>query len=267
MNHHLLVDAVSFAYEAGHPVFTDVSASIRSGQVTGIAGPNGCGKSTLLRVFSGLLDPSPGTVMLDNRPLAQFGRRERAQTLGFLPQSVSPAFALTVFEVVCLGRYPHVGTLGGLSKRDREVAERCMHDTETLDLRRRNFMTLSGGERQRVLLASVLAQEPDLLLLDEPTSALDVHHQTEIFALLRRLARAGFGIGVVTHDLNQAARFCDQLFLLSLGEGLIAYGPPEAVLTEGALSRAYRATIRVCTHPITGTPLITAEEPSAEVES
>ena len=187
--------------------------------------------------------------------------RERARTLGFLPQTVTPAFALTVFEVVCLGRYPHLGALGAPGPHDREVARRCMHDTETDHLAARDFMTLSGGERQRVLLASILAQEPNLLLLDEPTSALDVHHQVEIFALLRILAGRGYGIGVVTHDLNMAARFCDRLVLLSMEEGLLAHGRPAEVLTEPLLSKAYDARIRVCDHPITGTPLITAETP------
>lgn len=261
MSHCLQAEEVSFAYEPDRFVFTEVSASVRSGQVTGIVGPNGSGKSTLLRTLCGLLKPQRGHVTLDDCAVSRLARLERARTLAFLPQSVDPAFALSAFEVVCLGRYPHVGPLGTLRARDRDVSERCMCDTETEHLRERDFMTLSGGERQRVLLASILSQEPDLLLLDEPTSALDVHHQIEVFALLRRLAGQGYGIAVVTHDLNLAARFCDHVLLLAVGESLIAQGPPEPVLTEELLSRAYRAPIRVCPHPVTGTLLITAEEP------
>jgi len=115
------------------------------------------------------------------------------------------------------------------------------------------------------LLASILAQEPRLLLLDEPTSALDLHHQIEIFALLRRLSRDDYGVAVVTHDLNMAARFCDHLLLLSAsGGGLLAGGSPESVLTEARLSEAYGAGIRVCEHPITGSLLITAETEDEE---
>ena len=113
-----------------------------------------------------------------------------------------------------------------------------------------------------MLLASILAQEPDLLLLDEPTSALDIHHQIDIFALLRRLANEGYGVAVVTHDLNLAARFCDTLLLMSADHGPLAAGPPGRVLTEERLSSAYAAPIRVTEHPITGTPLITAEPPT-----
>jgi len=250
---------LAFAYEKGLDVFSGVGGAVPSGTVLGIVGPNGSGKSTLLRVLCGLLKPRAGKVTLDGRPLRSFSGIERARRIAFLPQAVNPAFALTVFEVVCLGRYPHVGALRGLRRHDFEVAERCLKDTSTDALGRRDFMTLSGGERQRVLLASILAQEPNLLLLDEPTSSLDIHHQIEIFALLRRLAGEGYGVAVVTHDLNHAARFCDRLLLLSAHRGLLAAGEPEEVLTEARLTAAYEASIRVARHPITGTPLITAD--------
>ena len=263
MNRCLRAEGVAFAYETGNDVIAGISAAVSSGEVVGLVGPNGSGKSTLLRVLAGLLKPHAGRVLIDERPVSAFSSRARARIMGFLPQLVSPVFSLTVFEVVCLGRYPHLGALGALQPHDRSVAERCLRDAEMLALHDRDFMSLSGGERQRVLLASVLAQEPDLLLLDEPTSPLDIHHQVEIFALLKRLAGEGYGIGVVTHDLNLAARYCDLLCLLShTATGLIAAGRPEDVLTESLLSQAYDAPIRVCRHPITGAPLISAEEPA-----
>jgi iron complex transport system ATP-binding protein len=163
---------------------------------------------------------------------------------------------------VCLGRYPHIGAFGALRPQDKQVAERCMRDTEVESLRPRDFMTLSGGERQRVLLASILAQEPNILLLDEPTSALDIHHQIEIFALLERLAGEGYGIAAVTHDLNLAAQFCDRVLLLATNHRLLASGKPESVFTEGLLSHAYGSTIGVDKHPVTGAPLIWAATPA-----
>jgi len=193
MTHCLEAAGVTFAYEGGDDVLEAVGATVRSGELTAIVGPNGAGKSTLLRVLCGLLAPAAGVVRLDGNPLASFSGRERARRIAFLPQAVNPAFALSVTEVVSLGRYPHVGALGTLQARDHEVVARCLVDTETAGLGSRDFMTLSGGERQRVLLASILAQEPDLLLLDEPTSALDIHHQIDIFTLLLRLTRNGYG--------------------------------------------------------------------------
>ena len=250
-----------FGYDAHTDVLSNVSASVNSGEMLGIVGPNGSGKSTLLRILCGLLRPRSGHVALDGKPLAAFSGMERARTLAFLPQSVNPAFALTVFEVVCLGRYPHIGAFGAPRAHDLEIARRCMQDTEIESLHAREFMDLSGGERQRVLLASILAQEPDILLLDEPTSALDIHHQIEIFALLKRLSSEGYGIAVVTHDLNLAARFCDRLLLLSAKHGTLAEGAPDAVLTEAMLTEAYSSSVRVTPHPFTGTPFIWAETP------
>lgn len=257
----LTAESVACAYERQRPVFSNASVTLCSGELVGFAGPNGSGKSTLLRVLCGLLRPHAGRILLDARPLSSFKGRERARVIAFLPQAVNPAFALNVFEVVCLGRYPHLAGFGAMRPHDKDVVERCLHATETTELRARDFMTLSGGERQRVLLASILAQEPDLLLLDEPTSALDIHHQIEIFALLKRLAVDGYGIAVVTHDLNLAARFCDRLVLLARGRDIVASGTPEAVLVPEVLSDAYGAAIRVATHPETGTALVWAETP------
>ncbi len=252
---------LAYAYEKGHDVFADIDGTVRAGNFTGIVGPNGSGKSTLLRILSGLIKPRTGRVTLDGQSLRSLSGMERARRIAFLPQSVNPAFALSVIEVVCLGRYPHVGALAGLRPLDLEVAERCLHETATYKLRDRPFMSLSGGERQRVLLASVLAQEPGFLLLDEPTSALDIHHQIDVFALLRRLADDGYGVAVVTHDLNLAARFCDDLMLLAAGHGVVASGTPADVLTEAQLSKAYEASIRVTRHPVTEALLISADAP------
>lgn len=261
MKHLLKAESVAFAYESGRDVFADVSLAVESGEILGLIGPNGSGKSTLLRVLCGLLRPRSGHVMLDGKALSSYAGTARARVLAFLPQAVNPAFALSVFEVVCLGRYPHIGAFGALRLQDKAIAERCMRDTEVEALRGREFMTLSGGERQRVLLASILAQEPNILLLDEPTSALDIHHQIEIFALLERLACEGYGIVVVTHDLNLAAQFCDRLLLLGSDHRTTADGRTEEVFTEALLSEAYNSVIRVSRNPVTGAPLIWAEAP------
>jgi len=265
MSNRLAANNVAFAYEPAHPVLNDASLTIEPGEFTGIVGPNGSGKSTLLRLLSGMLRPSSGNVSLDGEAIAGLGHRRRARCIAFLPQSIQPTFSLTAFETVCLGRHPHLGALGALTPHDREVAERCLQAADCLDLRRRDFSTLSGGERQRVMLASILAQEPALLLLDEPTSSLDVHHQVEIFDLLRRLAVDGYGVCVVTHDLNLAARFCASVLLLSDDSPTpIAQGTPVEVFTEETLSQAYGTPIQVAEHPIEHTPFISASPRSGQ---
>jgi len=267
MTRVLEAKAVHFGYEPGTDVLCGVDATIRGGALSAIVGPNGSGKSTFLRMLCGLLRPREGAVSLDGCALHSFSSRARARMIAFLPQSVSPAFSLSVFEVVCLGRYPHTGAMGSLRAADLEVARRCSRDTETEDLADRDFMSLSGGERQRVLLASILAQEPDILLLDEPTSALDIHHETEVLDLLKRLKEEGYGIAVVTHDLNLAAQYCDEMVLLSAEHSVQASGAPDAVLTAEELTRAYGATISVGTHPFTGTPFAAARPEAGREES
>ncbi|MCC6794861.1 MAG: ABC transporter ATP-binding protein [Candidatus Hydrogenedentes bacterium] len=263
MNPLIEMSGCSFAYEPGKTVLERVSARLAPGELLGIVGPNGCGKSTLLRLLAGVLRPISGHVRIADKEAASLSQLQRARTVGFLPQTVNPIFAMRVLDAVCLGRFPHVGAFGTLSPHDRAVADRCLTETETESLRDRDFLSLSGGERQRVLLASVLAQEPRALLLDEPTSSLDVHHQIEIFALLRDLRSAERGIAVVTHDINLAGRFCDRIVLLGQSaRGVVAEGSPVDVLTEPLLSKAYGAQIRVCQHPLTGTPLITVDAPA-----
>lgn len=247
-----------FAYEARQWVLEQLGCSVREGRLMGIVGPNGSGKSTLLRLLCGLLAPQRGEVMIEGKPVRRLAGRERAKLIAFLPQSVSPAFSLCAFEVVCLGRYPHAGGLGNLAANDLEIARRCMAQTHTDSLRRRPFSALSGGERQRVLLASILAQEPRFLLLDEPTSALDIHHQVEVMALLRQLTRKNLGAAIVLHDLNLAGQFCDEILLLGAAHTVLAAGPPETVLTGELLSQAYQAPIQVGVHPFTGAPFVSA---------
>ncbi len=255
----LSAQAVSYAYTPGVAALAGADIQIAPGCMTGIVGPNGSGKSTLLRLLCGLLAPDSGTITLDGKALARIAPRSRAQILGYLPQAVQPAFSLTAFETVCLGRYPYTGALGSLRETDLDIARRCMADTQTSDLRDRDFSTLSGGERQRVLIAGSLAQEPNLLLLDEPTAALDLHHAREVFALMRRLADEGLGIAVVTHDLNLAAQYCDALTLIGGDHRVHAAGSPAEVMTESTLGAAYASTIRVGKHPFAGTPFAAAD--------
>jgi len=251
----LSVSECSFSYGAGEFRLERVSLHVRRGQMLGIVGPNGSGKSTLLRLMAGIVRPDSGQVLVEGRPVALLGRRELARRLAFLPQHSSPAFELTVWEVVALGRYPYQGPLGLLGEQDRHVIAEALRDTDAEALAGRKFSTLSGGERQRVLIASILAQQPRIMLLDEPGAALDIHHKSQVFDLLWLLSRRGIGVVVVTHDLNTAGEFCDVLALMQDG-ALVEVGPASRVLREDLLSGAYRTQVRVVEHPLTGTPLV-----------
>ena len=251
----LTVHNCSFSYEEGRFHLRDISLTARGGRMLGIVGPNGSGKSTLLRVMAGILCPSDGWVEVAGRPVETYPRRELAREVAFLPQSPASSFEFTVREVVAQGRYPYQGAFGLLSEADQEVVRQTLRETDSEPLADRYFSTLSGGEKQRVLVASVLAQEPRVMLLDEPSAALDIHHKSHVFDLLWTLSRKGMAVVVVTHDLNTASQFCDELVLLREGRA-VKHGPPVHVMQEDLLADTYETPLRIVAHPITGQPMV-----------
>ena len=181
----LVADRVSYTYnrrssvEPVHAV-RDVSVRIARGSLTGLLGPNGCGKTTLLKLLAGVLAPDSGTVSLDGRALTTMSRRHVARRIAVVPQETHPAFDYTVLEMVLMGRHPHLGPLQLEGPADLAIARESLEATGTAHLAERSYMTLSGGEKQRVVIASALAQTPEVLLLDEPTASLDLGYQLEI---------------------------------------------------------------------------------------
>jgi len=236
-------------------VIDDVSLRICRGEFVAVLGPNGAGKSTLLRLMLGQLRPQGGEVCVFGRPLPSLSAITRAQRIAYLPQRVPVAFPFTVEQIVMMGRYPHSRGLALETATDREVVTHCARQMQIEHLLDRPWEALSGGEQQRVLLASILAQEPEVILLDEPTSSLDPHHQVEVFALLTALVRQGRTLILATHDLNSAARFCWRLCLLDKGR-LRADGRPEEILTRELLSAVYGDGLRVIMDPETEVPIV-----------
>jgi iron complex transport system ATP-binding protein len=233
-------------------VLSGVSLALGRGELVGVIGPNGSGKTTLVRVLSGVLVPRSGSVRLDGRPLPEYSRRALARRLAVMPQDPTIEFPFTALEVVLMGRAPHLPPLGFPRATDLAVARQAMARLDLAGIDDRPLDRLSGGERQRVLLARALAQEPQVLLLDEPTTHLDLRHQTEIYEVVRALARErGTAVLSVLHDLNLAALYCDRLVLLAQGR-VAGSGPPEAVLTPDALDRAYGVRVYVGRNEITG---------------
>lgn len=223
----------------GCAVLDGVDLALDPGRFLCLLGPNGAGKSTLARALCGLLPPGAGaSVQVDEERLEQLGSRARAQRIGFLPQEVEPGFSFRVDETVELGarvaqpRPDHASIFSALAAVDAE------------HLAERRLDALSGGERRRVLLASVLAQEPRYLVLDEPTAMLDLEQQVGLFEVLRTRCEAGLGVLVVTHDLNLAAQWADDLVLLDRGR-IAAQGRPHEVLTAEALTPVFGSRFRL----------------------
>ena len=225
----------------------DVSFGVGSGEFIGLIGPNGAGKTTLLRALAGLLRPSAGTVTLDGQGLQETPHRVRARHIGYLPQGGRSQWAISVEELVMMGRIPHLGRFAGPGAADREVVAKVMAATDVTHLAGRPATELSGGEEARVLLARALAGEPALLLADEPVAGLDPYHRLEVMERLAGLAADGAGVVVVLHDLTLAGRFCERLVLLDKGH--VAFdGKANEALSEENLASVYQVRAVRGTH-------------------
>ncbi len=238
----------------GREVLRGVSLEVAPGEVVGLVGPNGAGKTTLFRIASRVLEPERGMVRVGGRPLESYRRRALAAEMAVVPQEVSVPFPFSLGEVVLMGRFPHLGTLGLESGRDVELARAAMQRVGIAELADRSILDCSGGERQLALVARALVQEPRVLLLDEPTAHLDLRHRMSVLAVVRELAAGGRAALVVSHDLTLAARSCDRIALLSRG-ALLDVGPPAQVLTPENLRRGFGIEAEVL-HAADGTPLV-----------
>ncbi|WP_246776835.1 ATP-binding cassette domain-containing protein [Microvirga sp. VF16] len=224
-------------------------------RVIGLIGHNGSGKSTLIKLLARQQPVSGGAIAFEGKGLSDWGERPFARRVAYLPQQTPPASGMLVKELVALGRYPWHGPLGRFGATDREKVREAMVLADVEPFADRLVDTLSGGERQRVWLAMLVAQDAQFLLLDEPISALDVTHQVEVLALVQRLSRErGLGVVVVLHDVNMAARFCDEILALQMGR-LIARGTPDEIMTPHQLQAIYGIAMDVIPHPVTGQPV------------
>lgn len=244
------LDGVAFAYGERLAV-DDVSLQVTPGEMLGIIGPNGSGKSTLLRLISGVLQPLRGTVRLEGRLLAQYGRAELARRVAAVAQENVIEFPFSVAEVVLMGRSPHLGGALFESARDVAVARAAMQRSGVLELADRWIHELSGGERQRVILARAVAQEAPLLVLDEPAAFLDIRHQVETYDLLEDLQREQHTVITVLHDLNLATLYCDRVVLLQHGR-VVRIGTPAEVITYPLLTAVYETEVYVDVNDVTG---------------
>lgn len=224
---------------ADEPVVTCDRVDIPEGEITAFVGPNGSGKSTLLKALSNHLDREAGAVVLDGKEIQDYGQKELARELGLLSQENTSPGSITVEDLVYHGRYPHRGFFDAVTDEDRDAVERAIDLAGVEHLREREVGGLSGGQKQLAWIAMVLAQEPDVLLLDEPTTYLDLRHQLRVMETVERLNEEdGVTVGVVLHDIAQAARRAD--YLVALEDGAVyEWGPPTEVLTEELLSDVF----------------------------
>src|SRR5688572_6555674 len=238
---------------------TGVSLKLTPGNITALIGPNGAGKSTLLRALNGQVRYASGVVLLDGEPILKFSRRSIGRRIAVVAQEAELRFPVTVLEFVLGGRFAWASNAawGWETDRDLHIAEEVLSETELAELSGRLMNELSGGERQRAVLARALATEAAFLLLDEPTANLDLSHQATLLALVRnRCDQQQAAALVVTHDINLAAQFADEILLMKRGK-VIEAGTPRAVLTPRLLREVFEVTVLVDAHPVTNAPRVT----------
>lgn len=214
----------------------NIELALKPGELLGIIGPNGAGKSSLLESLAGL-QPCSGVMTLNAQPLAEMDPRIRAQKVAFLPQQSSAAWALTVRDVIALGRLPW----GDEPSEQIMAAAEQTGVADWLDVR---VDHLSGGEQARVWLARVLVGEPDVILADEPLASLDLYYQQRMLAVMRQYVTAGRAVMLSMHDLAQAAAWCDRVVLMEAGR-IQAIGPPHQVLTRDNIRQVYRVDAEI----------------------
>jgi len=229
---------------AGRNLCTDLSLQLPAGHCLGILGQNGTGKTTLLHTLMQFHTPDNGHILLCGKALSTWERKKLSTQLGILFQNTQDIMPSTVLETALIGRHPHLADWQWEKNEDVALAKRALEEVGIADLAQRDISTLSGGERQRLSIATLLTQEPRLFLLDEPGNHLDIAFQVQSLNLLRtHIAQRRSALVMATHDINLAARYCEQVLLL-YGDGSFEIGDSTNILTARNLSRAYGCEIK-----------------------
>ncbi len=252
----LSVENISIGYGKS-AVVENVSFSLKSGAIVALLGANGAGKTTLLKSLNFSLPIAKGAILLDGKDIKNYSRREIAQKIAVIAQENETKFPVTVLEFVLAGRFAHGTGFGWETTHDLQIAENALELCDLANYENRLMNQLSGGERQRVILARALATQAKILLLDEPTTNLDLAHQAMMFRLVRQRCKSGKSSAIViTHDLNLASEFADEIILLKNGQ-IAAKGNPKSVLTEENLQTVFGVKVLLDENPFSNKRRVT----------
>ncbi len=245
----LRMENIKFRYN-GHPVLEDVTFTVQKGEVVAILGPNGVGKTTLLRCINGILKPSFGTVMVEDKNVLTLAPVAVARRIGYVAQRQTTG-KITAFDAILMGRRPRIRFR--VSQNDLRIVDGAIKSLHLENLAMRHIDRMSGGELQKVAIGRAMVQEPSLLLLDEPTSSLDLKNQVEILKLIRHVVSEHQVCAVMTlHDLTTALRFADKCLFLKNG-GIYAAVRPRDV-TADIIKAVYDIPVEI--HHHNGFPLV-----------
>ena len=230
------IEGLEFSYSST-PVLRDITLNLDGPKFVSILGPNGVGKSTFIHCINKILTPTGGSVFIDDLDVKEIPIKEIAKNIGYVPYSSNDTFSLTVVDTVLMGRHPH--SKWNSMKEDLAIVYDTLKLLGISKLAMRRFNELSAGQHQKVMLARGLVQEPKILLLDEPTSNLDVRHQLDVTKILKRMSEEKqILIIMISHDINIAAKFSDEIIMMHEGS-VYAVGKPEDVITSDNLRVVY----------------------------
>ncbi len=230
-------------------VVQDVSFALETGKIIAVLGANGAGKTTVLKTLNASLPIVKGEILLDGKNIENYSRREIAKKIAVIAQENETKFPVSVLEFVLSGRFAHGAAFGWETENDLQIAVDCLKECDLENYENRIMNQLSGGERQRVILARALATQAKILLLDEPTTNLDLSHQALMLKLVRERCKSeNTSAVIITHDLNLASEFADEIILLKNGR-ITAKGAPEKVLTEENLQEIFGVKVLLDKNP------------------
>ena len=229
---------VSFSYEKNAPVLRDVSFRVETGETVGLIGANGAGKSTVMKLLLGLLE-GEGDILVDGVKVEKSALGQIRKKLGFVLQnSDNQMFMPTVYEDMIFGPLNYM-----LSREEaKQKADAALEQLGIADLKHRHNHKLSGGEKRMAAIATILAMEPDAILMDEPTAALDPYNRRVVINTINTLPQTKL---ITSHDLDMILDTCTRVILLSGGE-IVADGPVREILTDKALLEAHRMELPFC---------------------
>lgn len=236
-----MIKVKNISYKVGtKQILKDVSFKTKNGEIFGLAGQNGSGKTTLLNIASGFLNNFSGDVFIDDKNIKDYGVKELALKISYLPAEIYLPYDFTAHQIVLMGRNPHLKIYQDYAKKDFELVDKAFEILKISNLKNRVVNNLSSGEKQKIFIAQALCKGSKILLLDEPTSHLDIKNQVEIFKILKNLTtKQKITCLVVSHDINLLSKYSENLALLKDGQ-LLVIGNPKDIITEENIEKAYQ---------------------------
>ncbi len=238
----LKLNDIHFAIE-DNTILSGISANFEPGKIHGIIGPNGSGKSTMLKNICRIWEPQTGTIFINDKDYRSIPRKKLSKIVTLVPQHSNVGFPISVYDIVAMGRNPHLGRFESLKKTDQEIIDWALKQTNIYELKDRNINELSGGESQLSIIARAFATEATLILLDEPTSELDIKHTLAIISALYTLKEQKKTILVTMHDLNLTRKFCDTISIIHRGK-MFFTGSPEQACSEDNIRQVFEVNVR-----------------------